>query len=491
MLRPRTASLAILAVGVASEFVVGLVPLSSTPRRADVDAIAAQAVAVDISSPYTPGACSFLKRAVREASIVQLGESIHVTAEFPRARVQLIRYLHEQMGFDVLALEGSLTQAWLAQEHLYRSRDPVDRRIEQAQRLGWFKLWNTVEMRELMAYVELSRRTPRPLYLTSFDVQTGASAEFGMGQSVLTSLVDGLESFGTPPPAVHATKNELVAALAPVVQCAIGDPAGLGSAGAPAASAIDAIQVWIDAITPAVTRERPAAHLAALRLIPDNLRDHVALCEHATSWQKTRDELNADNALQLREQVSAAHKIILWAHHSHVGYNASGARIPSMGQHIRERVGREVYSVGLFAGGGHFLDVAPLSVHRLPALNKVGVERMLDAVGRQSYFVDLLSLPTTDPSAGWLVPMSSRMEGRWTRSAVLARDFDGALYFRQVHPGTGMVPDGAFAVLRVFGFFVDHFIATALVVFANLVWLVMGLVRFVRASRPLSRRRNG
>jgi len=491
MLRARTAWLAILAVGVASEFVVGLVPLSSTPRRADVDAIAAQAVAVDISSPYTPGACSFLERSVREASIVQLGESIHVTAEFPRARLQLVRYLHEQMGFDVLALEGSLTQAWLAQEHLYRSSEPVDRRIEQAQRLGWFKLWNTVEMRELMAYIELSRQTPRPLYLTSFDVQTGASAEFGMGQSVLTSLVESLESFGTPPPAVHATKNELVAALAPVVQCPIGDPSGLGSARAPAASAIDAIETWIDAITPAVMRERLAAHLAALRLIPDNLRDHVTLCEHATSWQKTRDELNADNALQLREQVSAAHKIILWAHHSHVGYNANGTRIPSMGQHIRERVGREVYTVGLFAGGGQFLDVAPLSVHRLPALNKVGVERLLDAVGGQSYFVDLRSLPTTDPSAGWLVPMSSRMEGRWTRSAVLARDFDGAVYFRQVHPGTGMVPDGAFAVLRVFGFFVDHFITTALVVFASLVWLVMGLVRFVRASRPLSRRSNG
>ena len=124
-----------------------------------------------------------------------------------------------------------------------------------------------------------------------------------MGQGVLTSLVDRLESFGTPASAVHATSNELVAALAPVVQCTIGDPAGLGSAGARAASAIDRIQAWIDAITPAVMRERPAAHLAALRLIPDNLRDHVALCEHATSWQKTRDELNADNALQLRDHA--------------------------------------------------------------------------------------------------------------------------------------------------------------------------------------------
>jgi hypothetical protein len=339
-----------------------------------------------------------------------------------------------------------------------------------------------------MAYVELSRHTRRPLYLTSFDVQTGASAEFGMGQGVLTALVAALDPFGAP----HVARSELVAGVGPVVQCAIGNPAGLGSSKAPALAAIDAIQVWIDAITPAVTRERPAAHLAALRLIPDNLRDHVALCEHATSWQKTRDELNADNALVLRDQVSAAHKIILWAHHSHVSYNSRGARIPSMGQHLRERVGREVYTVGLFAGVGHFLDVAPLSVHRLPALNKVGVERMLDAVGPQSYFVDLVSLPATDPFAGWLIAQSSRMEGRWTPSAVLARDFDGAVYLHQVHPGTGMVPNGAFVVLRAFGFFVDHVIGALIVVIASLTWLVMRLGRFIgRTVKRVQARRVG
>ena len=101
---------------------------------------------------------------------------------------------------------------------------------------------------------------------------------------------------------------------------------------------------------------------------------------------------------------------------------------------------------------------------------------------------DLLSLPTTDPSAGWLVPQSSRMEGRWTGSTVLARDFDGALYFREVHPGTGMVPNRAFTVLHAFGFFVDHLIVTALVLIASLVWLMTGLVRFVRrASRSIER----
>lgn len=431
-----------------------------------------------MSAPYDVSSFEFLSPAVGTASMVALGESLHVTAEFPLARLGLVRFLHERLGFDVLALEGSETQAWLAQEYLYRTPPNTEGRLTRAQEIAWFKLWNTTQMRELLEYVDASQRTPRPLYLASFDVQTGASAEFGLTPAVLRSLFERLESFG--PVEGPVTKDGLISALAPVVQCQIGASGGLGAAKAPALAAIDAIQQWIEAISPAVARERPATRAAALRLIPDNLRDHVELCEHATTWQQTRDQLNADNAVMLRERVSETHKIILWAHHSHVSYNTTGQRIPSMGQHLRGRLGRDIYTIGLFAGFGRFLDVAPLSVHALPALNKVGVERLLDAVGLESYFVDVSTLPTDDSRAGWLVPQSSRMEGRWTRSTVLAKDFDGALYIRNVTPGTGMVPDRAFTVLQLFGLAVDRPLPVATGIVVVLGWLAVTVTRRVR-----------
>ena len=470
----------ILVVAAAAELIVSVFPLSSAPRQIDRARLVKAAVPIDFGAPYDPNSFGFLKDAVAEASIVELGESIHVTAEFPTARLRLVQYLHEALGFDVLALEGSLTQAWLAQEYLYQSKEPVGRRVERAQQLAWFKLWNTVEMRELMAYVEASRLTAAPLYLASFDVQTGASAEFGMRPAVLEALFDSLEAFGIAPLDLHLTRHELSMRLAPVVQCPIGSSVGLGAKKEPAVAAIDALQRWIEDIAPAVRRQRPAAHLAALRRVPDNLRDHVTLCEHASTWQRTRDELNAENALVLREEVSATHRIILWAHHSHVSYNSVGDRTPSMGHHIRERVGRSVYTIGLFAGGGRFLDVAPLSVHDLPSVNKVGVERLLASVGEPSYFINLSMLPSDDASAGWLVPQGSRMEGRWTRSTVLARDFDGAIYFQSVSPGTGMLADGPMLVLRVFGFFVEHLIGTAIVLTTWTVLLALRLFRFIR-----------
>jgi len=477
----------VLVVAAAVDLTASAFPLSSAPRQTDRAQLAKAAVPIDFDAAYAAKPFGFLKDAVSDSSIVELGESIHVTAEFPRARLRLVQDLHEALGFDVLALEGSLTQAWLAQEHLYRSTEPAARRVERAQQLAWFKLWNTLEMRELMAYVDASRATATPLYLTSFDVQTGASAEFGLTPSVLDALFDSLEAFGSVPPELPLGRRELSASLAPVVQCPIGSSAGLGAAKEPALAAIDTLQRWIEHIAVTLERERPAAHLAALRLIPDNLRDHVTLCEHAATWQKTRDELNAENALVLRDRVSATHKIILWAHHSHVAYNSVGDRIPSMGQHIREKVGRSVFTIGLFAGGGRFLDVAPLSVHGLPSINKVGVERLLASVSSSSYFINLATLPTDDSSAGWLVPQRSRMEGRWTRSTVLARDFDGAVFLQSVSPGTGMLGNGPMLVLRVFGFFVQHVIGTAIVLAAWAVLLAMSVFR--RISRR--RRREG
>src|SRR5262249_22788790 len=63
---------------------------------------------VPFRSDYTSKAYDFLGAYVGRRSLVQVGESIHVTDEFPRVRLQVVRYLHEELGFDVIAFEGSL-----------------------------------------------------------------------------------------------------------------------------------------------------------------------------------------------------------------------------------------------------------------------------------------------------------------------------------------------------------------------------------------------
>jgi len=68
------------------------------------------------------------------------------------------------------------------------------------------------------------------------------------------------------------------------------------------------------------------------------------------------------------------------------------------------------------------------------------------------------------------------------RSTVLARDFDGALYVRDVTPGTGMVADRAYTLLQVFGLAVDHPLPAATGLVVVLGWLVVAVTRRVRRT---------
>ena len=48
---------------------------------------------------------------------MQLGESGHGVAEFNHAKVRLIKFLHQQMGFDVIAFESGLFECFNADRH--------------------------------------------------------------------------------------------------------------------------------------------------------------------------------------------------------------------------------------------------------------------------------------------------------------------------------------------------------------------------------------
>jgi erythromycin esterase len=459
----RRAVLAIVFGGAALiDLAVGWTSCSSAPRSEDVAILSARAASLDLDTPYAMEDYRFLDAAVGSASVVQLGESLHITAEFPRARLRVVQYLHEQLGFDTLALEGSLTQTWLAQEQLYRSTDP--QRITRAQEIAWFVLWRTPAMREVMAYVDSTKSTPHPLYLTSFDVQVGMSAAYRGQPGIVTDLVEALRVYGPPPDFVR--EPELRRGLAAVVGCA-GDRDA-------AAKAVGDLEAWIKTI-----HVQPAEHASALGMIPDNLRDNLELCAHAARWQEVRDDINARNVVKIRDHLSPSHKIIAWAHHSHVAYNSTGKHVPSMGQHLHDLLGRGLYTIGLFAGTGRVIDGSVIGERNLSAISKVGVERMLGAVDRAAYFIDVSRLPTNDAAAGWLVEQTSRFETLSNRPTVLAHDFDGAIYIARVHPSPF---DDSFAVrwlLRIWGFAIEHAIAVAIVVLAGVGFGARAIVRWL------------
>lgn len=422
-----------------------------TPRNGADEALdrpASSSVPVhllDLNKPYRQSDYEFVEAYIGSRSIVQLGESIHVTAEFPKVRLNFVRFLHERMGFDLLALEGSPVDAWLAQDLIYNSEGNARETSEVAQDAAWFALWNTEPMRELMEYVVTSQSSESPLYLTSFDVQPGMTRSYsGDGGAAVAALIAAVGKYAEQPMA----NPDWIKSIRPFLGCYRSRQPRSLLQKRDAERAIDELEHWIDKMTEVVQEKTSAHHATALTLIGPALRQSIELCEAVTQshdgathvYQETRDRLNAKNVTILREKLSSSKKLIVWAHHSHIHHNSMGKATPSMGQHLLESEGDEaLYTIGLFAGRGTAMsvnddDCPAIQAQQIKPAEEFAAEKLLQDTAKSDFFVDFTRLQgNNEQLKPWLQPSTTRLEIGWAMPTVLAKDFHAAVFIQEVH----------------------------------------------------------
>jgi erythromycin esterase len=360
----------------------------------------------------------FLKPLLAGKRVVQLGESAHGAGEFSLAKVRIIKFLHQQMGYDVIAFESSLPQCYLADQAIGTAR-PIE-----VMKQCIFPVWHSNEALALFDYLDATRKSGRRLTLAGFDTQDSSNAP---GAELVIGKM--LELAGWPRAA------ELAASESALFKRTAKDPLAPALAARLAAYYNDAAAELENKRARMV---KAGADSARLEVAIRSARSRAVL---ATQFAATatvdsygaRDLGMADNLDFLLDTLYPGRKVIVWAHNAHITYERAPNAAKTMGNYVGERRKAEVYTVGLFMGRGTAAQNNRVRYEILaPAAGTF--DAVMSNGGAKYAFVDF-STAKPAPETGWIFsPIVMRSWGLNPVTLTPALGYDAVLYIDAVTP---------------------------------------------------------
>ncbi|MBN8705282.1 MAG: erythromycin esterase family protein [Bacteroidetes bacterium] len=371
-----------------------------------------------------------LKSVLNNKKIVLLGEQSHGDGSVFLAKARLIKFLHEEMGFNVLAFESGLFECSLAEE-LITSGVPVG----EAARKSVFDIWTgSKQFQPVIQYLEATRKTNHPLHLAGFDLQiTGLYGRDSL-KSRLQKEFKSIPGHETEKQVFLSVLDTVIKKLkpkekisAPVRQAFYSSADSLiAASGKLPLSPSHALHLQL--------LKSLKTYLTFLWTIDFNKPDPVTFNQ--------RDRQMGENLVWLMRNQYPQEKIIVWAASSHISRNrheirnrkeADTAMVP-MGQQVWDTFRDSSYVLGFTAGGGR-VGIREKKPWDLAKASSGTLEYWLEQTGNQNLWLDFKQLPGDH----WLRDtLRARPFGYSSMLARWPEMMDGLFYIQTMTPSTGL-----------------------------------------------------
>ena len=414
---------------------LGLLPGCSSGRR----------IPPGQSDPFHPialqaegfGDLEFLRPLLEGKRVVQLGENAHGIREYNLIKTRIVRFLHQELGYDVLAFESALYQCYDA------DLTAAEASARSTLTSCAFGVWHTEEVLPLFEYLRTSRGGDRPLRLAGIDVQPIGNNKEGRPGFLAAAVASGDPEYAAEVFAldslfldVYATggreRREYFRSENGQRMAEAYDRLASFLADAPPPNRTDLAEHGTNAAGVARQTARSMAWYIRQQAAPTT-REYV----------ERRDQGMAENLTFLLDELYTDRKVIVWGHNFHLRHD--NLAIPpdttmfpdvaarTMGSWIRERYGAAVYTIGLYAYQGQAVDNGG-EVYAIEPAAPGSLEALLHGVGGDALFVDLSQAPET-PETAWMdAPITARYNGTTALSMILRDQYDGILFLEHVTP---------------------------------------------------------
>ena len=377
---------------------------------------------------------------VGDATVVGLGESTHTSGGYYQAKARLVRYMVEQLGFRVVAMETPWLEARVAEEYVRSCAGTA----EQATR-SLLVVWRDAAVRDLLGWLCAYNQSHAsdPVYLFGFDIQEPWSSAAAFDAFVRSAAPS--ESARIEPLYSCLGTGSSSLTLFYQSQQFLDHYAGKRNTTAHAncLAGITSAEQWLEQNSAGLTASSSARSVEEARLALMGLRaweEQFWLPDPA--WYEVRDRAMANMMLRVRALEAPGKKMAVWAWNWHVawryevvtGWDADTAHKltrqggRSMGGFLRDSLGAGYRPIGLVGYQVHtFSAQDPIPTHGL------SIERWLNQFDADYLLVDLRA-----PIAGGVIAPGTK----YSISREWADPYQqySALLFLAQSPGMTFVP---------------------------------------------------
>ena len=415
-------------------FVLALVLLVPVESPAQTDSLSTQDKIADLQKrtiplrTVDPSGKSFsdlmsLKQHIGDRRIVILGEPTHGDGTAFRAKSRLVKFLHQEMNFDVLAFESGLYDLRLATE---RASSPNE--YLQAATNNLSRPWaQSKQVRPVLRYYAETQPTDSPLHLAGIDGALRPPSD----SVFVARLKSHLQSHNQWAQVAEETNFEQT------LRTQLTNPLALARDTAGYRRFITRVDRLIQPL------EDGSAQDEFWALMLENVKAQVQ-----TGFQRSYEPRNrqmAHNLVWLAEEAYPEKKLIVWVASSHGIRNLSSIeRInaersyegqTSMGDVLAKAFDGGIYTLGVTAHGGEYGafywdDQDPKSIGEPSAGS---LEALMGSFSHEQAILDFTDVPSTH----WLSkPQVARPLGYEEMRADWTEVMDGLLFIRTMHPNT-------------------------------------------------------